>query len=115
MYRIEWIWPLAPIGVLVLLTLPLVGVVFAGLVVLLFAAAILVVLVGAIVAMPFLLVRAIRRHQRSGRTLPANPAQATVRGTSRLPAARPQAAALKAPAALGSMSPGEAVTATRVA
>jgi hypothetical protein len=100
MYRIEWIWPLVPIGVLVLLTLPLVGVVFAGLVVLLFAAAILVALVGAIVALPFLLVRAVRRHRRSGRPLPANPAQTTVSGTSPLPVARRQAAALKAPAAL---------------
>jgi hypothetical protein len=115
MYRIEWIWPLVPIGVLVLLTLPLVGVVFAGLVVLLFAAAILVALVGAIVAMPFLVVRAVRRHRRSGRALPANPAQATVSRASSLTAAGRQTAPPHAPAALGSMSPGGAVTATRVA
>jgi hypothetical protein len=115
MYRIEWIWPLLPIGALTLLTLPLVGVVFAGLVVLLFAAAILGALVGAIVALPFLLVRAVRRHGRSGRALPAQTGQSTASKASRLPAAARQAAAPKAPAARGSMSPGEAVTAIRVA
>jgi hypothetical protein len=115
MYRIEWIWPLAPIGVLILLTLPLVGVVFAGLVVLVFAVAILGALVGTIVALPFLLVRAVRRHGRSGRALPAHTGQPTASRASRLPAAARQAAAPKAPAALSSMSPGKAVTATRVA
>jgi hypothetical protein len=70
MYRIEWIWPVAAIGILPLLLAPPVAM-LAVVVVLIVAVATLVALVGAIVATPFLLFRAARRHGRSGRALPA--------------------------------------------
>jgi hypothetical protein len=100
MYRIEWIWPLAPIGALTLLMVPWVGAVLAVVMVLIVAVAILVALVGAIAATPFLLARAVRRRRRSGRALPAYTAQATVSRASLLTAAGRRAAAPHAPGAL---------------
>jgi hypothetical protein len=100
MYRIEWIWSLAPIGALTLLMIPWVGAMLAVVVVVLVAVAILVAVVGAIVAMPLLLARAVRRHRRSGRALPAYTAPAAVSRASLLSAAGRQAAAPQAPAAL---------------
>ena len=103
MYRIEWIWLLGPIGALTLLITPWVGATLAVLVVLLVAVAVLVALVGAVVAMPFLLVRAVRRHLGNGRALPANTAQPTTSRTPRLTAAGAagrQVPAPKAPAGL---------------
>jgi hypothetical protein len=99
-YRIEWIWPVAALGALTLLMVPVAGAMLAVVVILLVAVAILVALVGAIVATPFLLARAVRRHRRSGRALPANTAQATVSRASLLTAAGRQAAAPHAPGAL---------------
>jgi hypothetical protein len=100
MYRIEWIWPLAPIGALTLLIIPWVGAFLVVVAVLIVAVAMLVALVGAIVATPFLLARAVHRRRRSGRALPAYTAQATVSRASVLTAARRQAAAPQAPGAL---------------
>ena len=101
MYRIEWIWPLAPIGALTLLMVPWVGGVLAVLMVLIVAVAILLALVGAmvgaIVATPFLLARAVRRHRRSGRALPAYTAQATVSRASLLTGAGEQSTVREAP------------------
>jgi hypothetical protein len=79
MYRIEWIWPLLPVGALILLITPWVGGTLAVVVVLILAVAILVALVGAIAATPFLLARAVLRRRRSDRGLPAYTAQAKVR------------------------------------
>jgi hypothetical protein len=99
MYRIEWIWPLVPLGVLTLLIIPWVGAVLAVVVVLVVAVAILAALVGAIVAIPYLLARAVRSHWRSGRALPAYTAQAKVRTASLLTEAGERAALRQAPAA----------------
>ena len=74
-YRIEWIGPVAAIGALTLLMVPVFGPMLALAVVGIVGVAIVLALVGAIVAMPFLLVRAVRRSLRSGRALPANIAQ----------------------------------------
>ena len=92
-YRIEWIWPVAVLGVLTPLMIPWFGAMLAVVVVLLVALAILVALVGAIVATPFLLVRAANRRRRSGRALPANNWQPSVSRPSLLTAAGRQAAA----------------------
>jgi hypothetical protein len=92
MYRIEWIWPLAPIGALTLLIIPWVGAVLALLVVLAVAVAILAALVGGIVALPFLLVRAVHRHWLRSREVPAHTPQATVSRPSLLTAGRQAAA-----------------------
>ena len=100
MYRIEWIWPLAPLGALILLTLPLAGVVFAGLLVLLSAAAIFVALVAAIIAPPVLVARAVHRHWRSGGTQPADTSQARVSRAAVLIGRGPQTAAPQARAPL---------------
>jgi hypothetical protein len=99
MYRIEWIWPLAPIGALTLLIIPWVGAMLAVVIALIVVVAILAALVGAIVAMPFLLARAVYRHWRSGRALPAHAAQA-VNKASLLTSAGRHAAPPPAPAAL---------------
>jgi hypothetical protein len=100
MYRIEWIWPLAPIGALTLLIIPWVGATLAVLVVLLVAVAILGALVGAIIALPFLLARAVLRRRRSGRAQPAHTAQPTASRASPLTSTGRQASAPKASAAL---------------
>jgi len=71
-YRIEWIGPVAAIGALTLLMVPVFGPMLALAVVGIVGVAIVLALVGAIVAMPFLLVRAVRRRLQSGRALPAN-------------------------------------------
>jgi hypothetical protein len=99
-YEIEWIWPVAPLAALALLAVPFVGAMFAVVFVVLFAVAILVALAGAIVAIPLLLARVVRRRRRSGRALPAYTAEATVSRASLPTAARRQAAAPQAPAAL---------------
>ena len=91
-YRIEWIGPAALIGALTLLTIPVVGAMVGLAVVLLVAAAILVALVGAIVALPFLLVRAVHRRWRSGQARPAYLAQTKVRTEPLLTVAGEQAA-----------------------
>jgi O-antigen/teichoic acid export membrane protein len=78
-YRIEWIGPAALIGALTLLMIPVVGAMVGLAVVLLVAAATLVAIVGAIVALPFLLVRAVHRRWRSGQARPAYIAQTKVR------------------------------------
>jgi hypothetical protein len=98
MYRIEWIWPLAPIGALALLMVPVAGAMLGLVIVLLVAVAILVALVGAIVAPPFLLFRALRRRSRSSRKLPAYTARAKARKASPLTAAAQHAAVRQAPA-----------------
>jgi len=100
MYRIEFIWPVALLGTLSLLMVPWVGAMVAVVAVLAVAVAILAALVGAIVALPFLLVRAMHRHWRSGRALPAHTAQATVNTASLLTSAGRPVAAPHAPAAL---------------
>jgi predicted membrane metal-binding protein len=79
MYRFEWIFPLAPLGILSLLMVPILGAMLGLVIVLLVAVAIVVALVAAIVAPPFLLVRAMRRHWRSNRTTPAHTGQAKAR------------------------------------
>ena len=79
---------------------PWLGALLAVVMVLLVAVAILVALVGAIVAIPFLLARAVHRRRRSGRALPAHTAQATVSRASLLTDAGRRAAAPEAPAAL---------------
>jgi hypothetical protein len=98
-YAIELIWPAAPLGAVALLMVPFVGAMLVVVVVLLVAVAILVALVGAIVAMPFLVARAVRRRRRSGRALPAYTAQAKVRKASLLTAAGEQTVVPEAPAA----------------
>jgi hypothetical protein len=75
-YRIEWIGPVAGIGALTLLMVPVFGPMLALAVVGIVGVAIVLALVGAIVAMPFLVARAVRRHRRSGRARPAYVAQA---------------------------------------
>ena len=100
MYRIEWIPPLALIGALTLLITPFLGAMLAVVVVLIVAVAILVAVVGAIVAVPFLLARAVHRHRRSGRALPADTAQATVGRASQPTATGRRAATPEASAAL---------------
>jgi Flp pilus assembly protein TadB len=99
-YAIELIWPAAPLGAVALLMVPFVGAMLVVAVVLLVAVAILVALVGAIVAMLFLVARAVRRRRRrrrrSGRALPAYTAQAKVR---KLTAAGEQTVVPEAPAA----------------
>jgi predicted membrane metal-binding protein len=76
MYRFEWIFPLAPLGAVALLMVPIFGAMLGLVLVLLVAVAIVVALVVAIVAPPFLLVRAIRGRGRSNRTTPAYIGQA---------------------------------------
>jgi hypothetical protein len=95
MYRIEWIWPLALLGAPAMLMVPFVG---AMLAVVLIVAVALVALAGAIVATPFLLFRAVRRHE-SGRALPADTAQSNVKKVSLLTAVRERAATPKPTAA----------------
>jgi hypothetical protein len=62
--------------------------------------AILFALVGAILALPFLLAQAVRRHRRGGRARPAHTAQATTSRASRLSAAGRQVVVPEAPPAL---------------
>jgi hypothetical protein len=100
MYRIEWFWPVVGFGALTLPMVPWFGALLAVVVVLTVAVAILAGFVGAIVATPFLLVRAAHRHWRSGRKKPAHPAQPTVNKASLLTSARRPAAGPEAPAAL---------------
>ena len=97
-YRIEWIWPVAALGALTLLVVPVLGPMLALAVVVIVALAMLFALVGALVAMPFLVVRAVHRGRRSGRARPAYIAQARVRKASRLTAAGKHAAVPEAPA-----------------
>jgi hypothetical protein len=100
MYRIEWIWPVVPIGALTLLIVPWVGAALGVLVVLIVAVAFLVALIRAIVAIPFLLARAVHRRRRSGRAVHAHTAQARVSRAPLLTAAGRQPAAPEARAAL---------------
>ena len=67
-YRIEWIGPVAGIGALTLLMVPVFGPMLALAVVGIVGVAIVLALVGAIVAMPFLLVRAVRRSRPGSMT-----------------------------------------------
>ena len=85
-YRIEWIGPIAGLGVVSLLMVPFVGAALAVVVVLTLAVAIPLALVGAIVAVPFLLVRAVHRHPRSGRARPTYIANPKVREQTTVPA-----------------------------
>jgi hypothetical protein len=103
MYRIEWIWPVAVFGVLTLPMVPWFGALLAVLMVLTVAAAILVALVGAILAPPFLLARAVHRHWRSGGAQPVDTAQATASRAPLLTGRGPQTAAPEARAALAGL------------
>jgi hypothetical protein len=85
-YRVEWMPVAGVIGLVTLLFVPVLGL-LVGLAIVMFAAMALVVLAGAVLATPFLIVRAVHRRQRVRTALRRSQRRVNV-GEPALPPAR---------------------------